>query len=52
MVLQGLQVKTPQIEPATMDQLLSMEQSNSIAHVVAICITEKHGEDEPVPAVI
>lgn len=51
-ILQGLQAKPQQVEPATMEELLFMEQSNSIAHVVAICITDKQGVDEPVPAVI
>lgn len=39
--LTGLQVSKHQVAPATLDQLLSLEQTDSIAHVICVCVCHR-----------
>lgn len=50
--LTGLQARTQQVTPSTLDQLLLLEQSNSIAHVICVCISEQTSETNETPVEI
>ena len=50
--LVGLQPKLQQVEQVTMDQLLRLEQSNSIAHVISLCAIDRSDKATEVPPAI